>query len=345
MKPIKWVAMVLTAGALALGAYAIGSAQRAEHPVGFRAMQIQADDGPLAIAVWYPTSGTPLPTTFVGGSLLSVARDGPVAGRQLPVVLLSHGNGGSALSHVDLAMALASAGYVVAAPTHTGDNYADQRLQRSPALFRRRAAELRSTLDYILGAWPDASRVDADRVGAYGMSAGAFTVLTVAGGRPRMEAIAEHCRRTPEFICKALEQVGSPLLRSADGAGSFVADPRIKAAVVAAPGLGFTFANGGLADVRVPVQLWSADRDDTVPFASNTRVVWQELGKRAELQRLAGASHLSFLAPCRLLRPPGVCTDPAGFDREAAHATMNAEIIRYFDAHLVGRAAGLAPHP
>lgn len=339
MKWLKRLAVVFAIVVVAVVAYAASTARRSANPVGFQVARVESPGGPLAVAIWYPTSGTPWPTTFVGGTLLSVARDGAVAGKGLPVVLLSHGNGGSALSHVDLAMDLASAGYVVAAPTHAGDNYADQSRQASPAIFNQRAEQMRATLDYVLKAWPNASRVDAQRVGSFGLSAGAFTVLTLVGGKPDMAAIAAHCSQTPEFICKALDYVKSPLLKGAEGAGAFVADPRIRAAVVAAPGLGFTFANGGLADVRVPVQVWSGDRDDTVPFATNTAIVLQGLGSRAEAHRIAGASHVSFLAPCGLLKPPAFCVDPAGFDRKAAHAAMNADVIRFFDANLSPTAA------
>lgn len=149
-----------------------------------------------------------------------------------------------------------------------------------------------------------------------------------------MAAIADHCKREHEFICKALAHVKSPLLTTANGAGTFSADPRIAAAVVAAPGLGFTFADGGLTSVRVPVQVWSGERDDTVPFATNTRVVKEGLGGLAESHQVPGAAHLSFLAPCGLLKPAAICTDPEGFDREASHAVMNAAIIRFFDTHL-----------
>jgi predicted dienelactone hydrolase len=152
-----------------------------------------------------------------------------------------------------------------------------------------------------------------------------------------MAAIRTHCSRAPEFICKALAHAGSPLTRSPEGTGSFVADPRIRAAVIVAPGLGFTFAGGGLADVRVPVQVWSGDRDETVPFASNTAVVLAGLGDRAEAHRVEDAAHLSFLAPCGLLQPPAICRDRDGFDREAVHASMNAAVIRFFDTHMPAR--------
>jgi predicted dienelactone hydrolase len=334
---MKWairLLAVLVLAFVAVAIYAVAGARRPENPVGFQVIPIKTASGPIAVAIWYPTSATPRPTTFAGGSLLSVASDGPVLGSGLPIVLISHGNGGSAVSHVDLAMDLASAGYVVAAPTHAGDNIADQSAQGSPALFSQRAEQMRSTLDYLLKGWSGASHLDPGRVGAYGLSAGAFTVLTLVGGTPDMAAIPAHCRRNPEFICKALEHVKSPLLKGAGDPGRFLTDPRIKAAVVAAPGLGFTFADRGLADVQVPVQLWSGDRDETVPFATNTKVVQEQLGARAEAHRIAGASHFSFLAPCGLLKPPAVCTDPEGFDREAAHEAMNAEVLRFFNGRM-----------
>ncbi len=345
MKWLKAIAGVLAIVLVALFAYAASTVRRSEHPVGFQVVQVQAPAGPIAVAIWYPTPDRPLPTTFVGGFLLSVARDGAVAGSHLPVVLVSHGNGGSAVSHVDLAMALASAGYVVAAPTHAGDNFADPSRQASAALFSQRAGELRATLDYLLADWAGGSRIDPDRVAAYGMSAGAFTVLTLVGGVPRMDRIATHCRAAPEFICKALAQARSPLLASAEGAGTFTADPRIKAAIIVAPGLGFTFAEGGLSSVQVPVQVWSGDRDENVPFATNTRIVQQGLGRHAESHVVEGATHLSFLAPCGLARPPAFCTDPAGLDREAAHAAMNAQVLRFLATHVRAATPAVADAP
>lgn len=345
MKWLKVIAGFLAVALVALVAYAASTVRRPEHPVGFQVVQVQAPDGPIAVALWYPTVDRPWPTTFVGGFLLAVARDGAVAGSHLPVVLVSHGNGGSAVSHVDLAMALASAGYVVAAPTHAGDNFADPSRQGSPALFSQRAGELRATLDYLLSDWSGGSRIDADRVAAYGMSAGAFTVLTLVGGVPRMDRIATHCRATPEFICKALAHARSPLLASAEGAGTFARDPRIKAAIIVAPGLGFTFAEGGLSSVQVPVQVWSGDRDGSVPFATNTRIVQQGLGGHAEPHVVEGATHLSFLAPCGLLKPSAFCTDPGGFDREAAHAAMNAHVLRFLAAHVCAGSPAVADTP
>ncbi len=61
--------------------------------------------------------------------------------------MISHGNGGGPGSHADLALALASGGFVVAAPMHTGDNFADHGAIGSASLFHGRNQELHATVD------------------------------------------------------------------------------------------------------------------------------------------------------------------------------------------------------
>lgn len=331
MKWLKRIAAALAVLVLVLAVVLVVGARRGENPVGQQVARVETPDGPVAVAIWYPTTARAWPTTLIGAQLLEVAKDGPVKGQGLPLVVLSHGNGGAAFSHTDLALALASAGYVVMAPTHAGDNYADTSRQASPALFSQRAAQLRATVDFALQGWKDGNRINASRIGAFGFSAGGFAVLTLAGGRPDMAAIPTHCQQSPEFICDVLRATGSPLAQSPDGAGEFLPEPRLRAAVVAAPGLGFTFANGGLADVAIPVQVWSGDQDQAVPYETNAQVVEHELAGRAESHRVAGAGHLSFLPPCGLIGPPALCRDGEGFDRAAAHEAMNASVLAFFE--------------
>ena len=56
---------------------------------------------------------------------MTVAPKSAVHGQALPLVVVSHGIGSPFLGHAATAVALADAGYVVVAVTHTGDNYAD----------------------------------------------------------------------------------------------------------------------------------------------------------------------------------------------------------------------------
>lgn len=335
---MRWIGRLLGAIVLlvcVVAIAAVATAMRSAHPVGFQMTQTTGPDGkPFAIGVWYPTDAQPWPTTLAPPMLLDVAKDGPVAGKGLPLVLISHGNGGGAVAHADLAMALASAGYIVAAPTHAGDNFADQSALSSPAFFTGRSGQLRATLDHMLGAWQGRAHVDPRRVGAFGFSMGGFSVLTALGATPDMRILANHCASQTEFFCDVLRHFNSPLLKAGAPAAlePFTPDARIKAAVLAGPGAGFTFGPDALDKVRVPVQLWSAEKDDKVGSAVPLR---DALGARAEFHQVAGAGHLSFLVPCTgILRPPAQCTDPAGFDRKAFHDTMNASVVGFFDKQL-----------
>jgi predicted dienelactone hydrolase len=339
MKLKQWITGSITAIGLvlvALAGAALWSAHRSERAVGLQVVRASNSLGkPFAIAIWYPTSARPLPTTLLGLTLVDVARDGPVQGERLPLVVLSHGNGGGPGSHVDLALALADAGYVVAAPAHAGDNFEDSSGLSSATFWTHRSHELRVTLDTLLNSWPGRGQLDPTRIGAFGFSAGGFTVLTAVGGQPDLRVIASHCATQPEFVCDVLRAGNSPLLKtSTETADGFAADRRIRAVVLVAPGLGFTFANGGLANVVVPVQIWSGAQDRVTPYASNCAIVLGELGGRVEARSVPGAGHTSFLAPCGLLRPPALCQDEDGFDRAGFHRQMNAEVVSFFNRAL-----------
>ena len=93
---------------------------------GFEQVMVPDPAGaPLEVGIWYP-SEAPAVTQRLGLFEQTVAAGGAIAGRDLPLVVMSHGSGGSFEGHYDTALALAEAGFVVAAVTHTGDNYRDQ---------------------------------------------------------------------------------------------------------------------------------------------------------------------------------------------------------------------------
>lgn len=336
MKWIRRVSVAMVIFACGLGGYAVSTALHTERPVGFQIAQATDTDGqPFAVGVWYPTEAHPWPM-MLGPVLMNVARDAPISGRNLPLVVISHGNGGGPGSHADLGLALADAGYVVAAPTHTGDNYSDRSAVASESFFNRRTRQLHVTVDYMLKTWQGHDRIDPERIGAFGFSAGGFTVLTAVGAQPDMRIVAKHCAESPEFVCDVLRDARSPLLNTeAPKMGdAFLPDLRIKAAVVAAPGLGFTIGPNGLANVRVPIQLWSGDNDDKVPYDTNAKLLREATGSRVEFHSVPGAGHFSFLVPCGVLKPPAICSDPARFDRKAFHRSMNASVVAFFETNL-----------
>src|SRR6516165_4270875 len=65
---------------------------------------------PLEAGIWYPSEAPAVPQRL-GLFEQTVAADGAIAGRDLPLVVMSHGSGGSFEGHYDTALALAAASW------------------------------------------------------------------------------------------------------------------------------------------------------------------------------------------------------------------------------------------
>lgn len=311
LKLVSAFACLVMPGAAPLAAQARGPAPAST--VSVRQASV-ADPGhaPIPVVVWAPAAGT-----------------------ALPLIVISHGTGAGAISHIDTAQALAEAGFVVVAPMHPGDNFQDQSMVGQPEWLAHRSRHVGRTIDFMFTQWEGRARLVPDRVGIFGFSAGATTALISIGGAPSLGRVAAYCARAPEFVCGLMAPPGT---NPPFGPASFVHDRRIAAAVIAAPGLGFAFEPDGLAGIRVPVQLWTGDADRTVPSETNANVVRRLLTGPVEFHRVPGAVHLSFLAPCGPDSPPQICQDGEGFDRAAFHRELNRSMIEFFRGHLVAGA-------
>jgi predicted dienelactone hydrolase len=296
-----------------------------------RVMAPDLDGPPLEAGIWYP-SNAPASSRRLGLYTQAVAVGGEVAGRGLPLVVMSHGTGGSFEGHYDTALALAEAGFVVAAVTHTGDNYRDQSgslLEDPRKASENRPRHIRALIDYLLTSWPQHDRLDPMHIGIFGFSAGGFTALVAIGGVPDLSLAASSCAAYPDdWGCRRGREIGR---RPSPPPAAFVRDPRIAAAVIAAP-LGVVFTPAGLAGITVPIQLWRGERDEIVPHPRHAQNVYDGLP--------AKPGHFAFLAPCTPafanVAPEG-CRDPAGFDREAFHREFNSDVVAFFKATLASR--------
>jgi len=124
---------------------------------------------------------------------------------KFPLVLFSHGNGGLRSQNVFWCEHMASHGYIVAAPDHTG-NCAITTLDGKPILFndtdegRERSAEDRpKDLSFIIdvmgrfnkgGDSRFLGKVDLEHIGVAGHSFGGYTSTAMADLEPRVDAIA-----------------------------------------------------------------------------------------------------------------------------------------------------------
>lgn len=340
LRPLAAVVLACSLAACARpGRDAVHGTATADTPdVGFTVTTVNDGAGaPLEVAVWYPTEvrGTP---EALGGWTQVVAPGAPAARGRRPLVVISHGSGGWFGGHYDTALALARAGFVVAALTHPGDNYRDQSRVTDVAA---RPRALRRVVDYMLGASPQRSVLDAARVGAFGFSNGGYTVLVAAGGVPDLTRFPAHCGAHPANDDCRLVRAGDPGLMESLATplpdSVWAHDARIRAVVVAAPALGFAFTPDGLRDVTAPVQLWRAADDRILPEPAYADAVKAALPVPPEYHDVPGAGHFDFLAPCdpgTAARVPEICASGAGFDREAFHARFNRSVVAFFQRTL-----------
>ncbi|CAO3444088.1 Probable lipoprotein signal peptide [Azospirillum argentinense] len=301
-----------------------------ETAVGMRALAFTdpADGGIARVVVWYPTDAPETPVQR-GPFTFQVAEGGPVAEGRHPLVVVSHGSGGSAFGHADTAMALARRGYVVAAVHHRGNAFDDDRDAGTERMWRKRPAQLSATLDHLLAEPELADRLDGERVGALGFSAGGYTVLVAAGGVAELGRIAAHCRTPPvgERFCHLGNEETQARIEARDA--------RIRAAVLMAP-VGVPFSRDGLAGVTIPSRLYRAERDEQIA-ASQIEDLRDRLPVPPEYEVVRDAGHFAFMTPfpaaiAAEVGPPA--QDPPGFDRAAFHERLNAEIADFFDRAL-----------
>lgn len=330
----------LGACVLSMGLCSVGPADAQSAGAGLRLVELKdpVAGGPMKAAVFYPSTA-PSSVTRMGPLEIAADKDAPWQAGRHPVVLLSHGNGGSMFSHHDTATALARQGFVVAAVEHPGDNTRDKSGLGTDRVLAGRGLQVSALLDFLLRDAGLAPAVDPARIGVAGFSAGGYTALVLAGARPKFELLKTYCAKA----------AGSPLC---EGGGQVVvsspplvarADTRIRAAFVMSP-VGAFFDADSLAGVAVPVELRSAADDAVLPAAGNASLVEKSL--RGNLTRhvtVPSAGHFVFLAPCNPAMKsiaPALCTDPAGVDRQAVHDQLNQDAAAFFRARLPGPAAG-----
>ena len=172
----------------------------------------------------------------------------------------------------------------------------------------------------------------------FGFSAGGFTALVSIGGQPDMGKVITHCMAQPdEFACALIAKSGARFQIAQTAATAQMHDKRIRAAVIAAPGLGFTFDAAALRKVGIPLQLWHAENDVILPYRWHAEMVRSGLSRQPDYKVVARAGHFDFLSPCSAKLAsvaPEICQSQEGFDRVAFHRRFNADVIAHFKKFL-----------
>jgi predicted dienelactone hydrolase len=298
--------------------------------VGFRQVMV----GPMPVNIWYPSDGQAAQVQ-AGVYSQTVVGGGPIRGRNLPLIVMSHGVSGSGFSDYNVALALANAGYIVAAVTHPGDNYQDQSAVGKRENLIDRPRHIHRLVDYMLAHWP----VDANRIGMFGFSLGGFTALVLAGGTPDLRQTARLCHERPDApeCAFVAQRHGNPLDSTTVPASVWDRDARIKAVALASPAVLVLFRSDGLRGVHVPVLMWRGSADPNAPDAWNASVVRSGLPTPPEEHVVPNAGHFVFTPVCgeaTAKQLPFLCDDPPGVDRAAVLRQFEPSVVAFFDAHL-----------
>jgi len=330
MRTLIWAIMVLLTGALC------AVAEETPYHAGFMALEVEGSGaGPVAVGIWYPTLEDE--TVWQGSHFeISAARDAPVAPGRFRLILLSHGSGGDQFHHHDWARYLARRGFVVAAMKHPGDSLGDIGGRGSDIQLTGRLWDTRHTLDAVLADPRIGPSIDATRIGMVGYSAGGYTSIASAGGRPDYALWGVHCAAHPEDdeLCPVDGSWVPPRITRPDWE---LPPPlaEIGAAVAMAPS-GIMFDKAGLAGIDVPIRLYRASGDSFVRNVWNADNVAANLPRPPEFITVPG-DHFIFLAPCPAALAevfPEACQDPPGVDRATLHRQIAAELVDFFDRTL-----------
>lgn len=309
---------------------------------------------PLAATVWYQAADDSVESEWSVG-VFRFGRNAPNApfadARKRPLIVLSHGTGGSAAQLSWLAEALVGAGFLVAGVNHHGNTAAEEvSWPHGFVLPAERARDISALIDQLLGDGKIAPHIDTDRIGAAGFSIGGYSALASAGAHLRMGDRQTRCEREQANpVCQLPPEAGfteadiQALMRSDVSFRQALArdaypvdDPRVRAVYAIAPAFLSLMEEEDFSLLDVPTRIVLAQNDQQI-LLSGTMSAIRDGMPGATAVTIADAGHYSFLAPCTLRGKvfAGVlCREPNNIDREQLHRRIGLDAARFFDTSL-----------
>ncbi|PSU08448.1 hypothetical protein C9I92_13100 [Photobacterium ganghwense] len=303
------------------------------YEVGFDYANVPSsiENNGFPMVVFYPTSSEPK-VVELGPFKLNVAVEGEILKGKYPLVIVSHGSGGSNLSYKDIAISLAKSGFIVGMPLHPQNNYMDNTLEGSVTNYTNRPKHITLAIDKLLNTSGLNTYIDSDKIAVLGHSVGGYATIAAAGGVGDTSSLIEICKNNPlltDPYCTPVRDgsMMKTVIKSTK-------DPRIKAIIIMAP-VGILFSTeGSLNDVDIPVLLLKAENDKEVTEPYNADVIEKGLPNKQKLISImiSNAGHYSFLTsfPDFLKSELGlIAEDPNGFNREEFQEKLGTIIVDY----------------
>lgn len=222
---------------------------------------------------------------------------------QTPVVIISHGLASRPEDYDQIAIKLASYGFLVALPQHPGSDYAiaqamlagETRQPYRVTDFIDRPKDISYVIDELerRNQTEFQGRLNLTEVGVGGHSFGGYTALAVAGAEIDWDYLKAQCdinRGLPNTAlllqCDALNLPQKNYL---------FRDPRVTAIVAANPVNNAIFGIKGLEKITIPVVMMGGSYDPATPFVFEQVSSFPRLGSQEKYLTLAeGQAHVDF---------------------------------------------------
>jgi predicted dienelactone hydrolase len=297
----------------------------------------------VRVTVWYPAAPDAKEASLdigpPGNPLFKVGSAAPDAAfadaRRRPVILFSHGFGGTARMMAWFTLPLARAGYVVIAVDHPGNNGDDKMTVGGAIMLWDRPGDLAAALDAARADPAIGPHLDLGRLGVAGFSAGGFTAIAATGAHVDVARLQAFCKADPsDGVCapqkefplsteQMLAAFKSPeLAPEAARSGDDHSIHGVRAAFAIAPAPMQMLDPASLRADETPVAIILGDADPVATPDTNGRLAARDL-PHVELKELPGVGHYDFLSTCT---PAGVGAIPVCADKVAQDPTHQAAI-------------------
>jgi len=288
------------------------------------------------VAIWYPSTVSENGILYADNMVFKGVEaylEGSIADGKHPVVLFSHGMGGTDRAHAWLGAALAKKGVIVVLINHPNSTGSDFDMSDGVKHWTR-VSDLSAALAALLENPKFSGYVDTTRIMAAGFSYGCWTALSMGGATSNHAGFVETCQRFRQSMdaCDLLlsDEVSLQTIDT-DVWNKRYADPRVTHVTAIDPGLVWGLDESNLTSL-IPQTLviglgGVGDRSFATDF---DRSGLADLMGGRRIERFDPAYHFTALPVCKpsaatILAAENddpVCSDPAGTDRAAVHSAI-----------------------